>query len=486
MLDQFTLSIFNRRTDKYGGDLRGRLTLPIEIVQGIKDSVGDDFPVGLRYSVKSCIKDWRQGGLPDEDYVEKGRDLKEGLEAAKILEKAGYDELNTDVGTYDAWYWSHPPVYQKSGLYLPYTKELKKVVNIPVIVAGKLGIPEDAEKALEDGQADMIGLGRPLLTDPYWPKKVLSGKYEEIRPCIGCHTGCLGRGFECKPLSCAVNPACGRERYYEIKPTLVPKNVMVVGGGVAGMEAARIAKMRGHNVTVYEASNALGGVIIPGSVPDFKLDDRRLISWYRNEMKRLNINVALNTKVTEELVDKEKPDIVIIATGAKEIKLSLPGIEKDKVASAVELLNGTKKAGKNVLMVGGGLVGCETALYLAQSGKNVTIVEAKENILSTGKPVPHMNKIMLIDLLKKYNVKVITNNSLLSVTDEGAVLIDNKFKQQNVQADTVAIAVGFKSNNELYNKLHGKVTDLYLIGDAYQAANIMDAIWSGNEVGLNC
>ena len=261
---------------------------------------------------------------------------------------------------------------------------------------------------------------------------------------------------------------------------------MVVGGGVAGMEAARIAKMRGHNVTVYEASNALGGVIIPGSVPDFKLDDRRLISWYRNEMKRLNINVALNTKVTEELVDKEKPDIVIIATGAKEIKLSLPGIEKDKVASAVELLNGTKKAGKNVLMVGGGLVGCETALYLAQSGKNVTIVEAKENILSTGKPVPHMNKIMLIDLLKKYNVKVITNNSLLSVTDEGAVLIDNKFKQQNVQADTVAIAVGFKSNNELYNKLHGKVTDLYLIGDAYQAANIMDAIWSGNEVGLNC
>ena len=486
LLDQFTLSIFNRRTDKYGGDLRGRLTLPIEIVQGIKDSVGDDFPVGLRYSVKSCIKDWRQGGLPDEDYVEKGRDLKEGLEAAKILEKAGYDELNTDVGTYDAWYWSHPPVYQKSGLYLPYTKELKKVVNIPVIVAGKLGIPEDAEKALEDGQADMIGLGRPLLTDPYWPKKVLSGKYEEIRPCIGCHTGCLGRGFECKPLSCAVNPACGRERYYEIKPTLVPKNVMVVGGGVAGMEAARIAKMRGHNVTVYEASNALGGVIIPGSVPDFKLDDRRLISWYRNEMKRLNINVALNTKVTEELVDKEKPDIVIIATGAKEIKLSLPGIEKDKVASAVELLNGTKKAGKNVLMVGGGLVGCETALYLAQSGKNVTIVEAKENILSTGKPVPHMNKIMLIDLLKKYNVKVITNNSLLSVTDEGAVLIDNKFKQQNVQADTVAIAVGFKSNNELYNKLHGKVTDLYLIGDAYQAANIMDAIWSGNEVGLNC
>lgn len=486
LLDQFTLSIFNRRTDKYGGDLRGRLELPIEIVQGIKAAAGEDFPVGLRYSVKSCIKDWRQGGLPDEDYVEKGRDLKEGLEAAKILEEAGYDELNTDVGTYDAWYWSHPPVYQKNGLYLPYTKELKKVVNIPVIVAGKLGIPEDAERALDDEAADMIGLGRPLLSDPYWPKKVLTDHPERIRPCIGCHTGCLGRGFEGKPLSCAVNPAAGRERYYEIKPALKSKKVMVVGGGVAGMEAAITATMRGHKVTIYESTNELGGEVIPGSVPDFKVDDRRLIAWYKNEIKEHKIEVVLNTKVTEELVEKEKPDIVIIATGAKEIRLDLPGIEKDKVATAVELLNGKKKAGENILMVGGGLVGCETALYLAKQGKKVTIVESKDSILSAGKPIPHMNKIMLIDLLKKYNIKTITNNSLLEVTDDGAVLISNEFKKQNVSADTVAIAVGFKPDRELYNKLHGKIADLYIIGDAYQAANIMDAIWSANEVGLNC
>ncbi|OAA91833.1 FAD-dependent oxidoreductase [Clostridium ljungdahlii] len=486
LLDQFTLSIFNRRTDKYGGDLRGRLQLPIEIVQGIKARLGDDFPVGLRYSVKSCIKDWRQGGLPDEDYVEKGRDLKEGLDAAKILEAAGYDELNTDVGTYDAWYWSHPPIYQKNGLYLPYTKELKKVVKIPVIVAGKLGIPEDAEKALDDEAADMIGLGRPLLADPYWPKKVISNNSERIRPCIGCHTGCLGRGFQGKPLSCTVNPAVGRERYYEIKPTLTPKKVMVVGGGVAGMEAARIIKMRGHDVTIYEGTDKLGGVIIPGSVPDFKVDDRRLIDWYKNEIKELEVKVNFNTKVTEELVEKEKPDAVIIATGAKEIKINVPGIEKDKVITAVELLNGTKKVGNNVLMVGGGLVGCEAALYLAKQGKNVTIVEAKDTILSSGKPIPHMNKIMLIDLLNMYNVKTITNNSLLEVTDKGAVLINNKFKKQEVSADTVTIAIGFKSDRELYNKLNGKITDLYLIGDAYQAANIMDAIWSANEIGLNC
>lgn len=486
LLDQFAISMFNKRTDKYGGDLRGRLEFPIEIVQGIKAYAGRDFPVGLRYSIKSCIKDWRQGGLPDEDYAEKGRDVKEGLEAAKILEAAGYDELNADVGTYDAWYWSHPPVYQKDGLYLPYTKELKKVVKIPVIVAGKLGIPETAEKAIEDGAADMIGLGRPLLADAYWPKKVLAGHSERIRPCIGCHTGCLGRGFEAKPLCCAVNPSVGRENDYEIKPAGKVEDVMVVGGGVAGMEAARTAALRGHKVTLYESSGELGGEVIPGSVPDFKEEDRRLIAWYKNEMRELKIKLVLSTKVTEELVKEKKPDVLIIATGAKEIKIKLPGIEKDKVATAVEILNGRKKAGKDVLMVGGGLVGCETALYLAKQGKKVTIIEAKPEILSAGKPVPHMNKIMLIDLLKKYNVKVITNSSLSEVTDDGAVIADSNSQKQNISADTVIIAVGFKPDRELYNKLYGKVVNLYVVGDANHAANIMDAIWSANEVALNC
>lgn len=488
LLDQFTLALFNRRTDKYGGDLKGRLTLPCEIVQGIKKRCGKGFPVGLRYSVKSCIKDWRQGGLPGEDYVDKGRDLEEGIEAAKILEAAGYDELNTDVGTYDAWYWSHPPVYQKEGLYLPYTKRLKEAVNIPVIVAGKLGVPDTAEKALEDGAADMVGLGRPLLTDPFWAKKVMSRRIEEIRPCIGCHVGCLGRGFEGKPLSCAVNPACGRERYYEPQRALVSKKIMVVGGGVAGMEAARVAAIRGHNVTIYEKSNQLGGQIVPGSAPDFKVDDRRLIAWYKNELKRLAIPVVMGKEVDEALVQSEKPDTVIVATGAKEIGLHINGANKDKVALPTEVLGGKKDTGNNVLVVGGGLVGCETALYLAEKGKSVTIVEAQDQILSSGggKPIPHMNKIMLIDLLRAHHVTEITNSSLTEITEEGAILTDLHFRQQSVPADTVIISVGFKPDQTLFHQLHGKVADLYLIGDAYQAANIMNAVWTGNEIGLNC
>lgn len=277
LVDQFTIALFNRRTDKYGGDLRGRLTFPIEIVREIKKRAGKDFPVSLRFSIKSYVKDWNKGGLPDEDFVERGRDTQEGLEAAKMLEAAGYDSFNADAGTYDAWYWPHPPRYQEHGLYLPLTEQLKKVVKVPVIVAGRLEIPELAEKALDNNQADIIALGRGLLADPYWPKKVRAGKIQNIRPCLGCHDGCMGRINLGRPLSCAVNPACGRERQYTIQPARETKKVMVIGGGVAGMEVARIATMRGHQVILYEKNRELGGHVIEASVPDFKKDDARLL-----------------------------------------------------------------------------------------------------------------------------------------------------------------------------------------------------------------
>ncbi|RCW48729.1 MULTISPECIES: FAD-dependent oxidoreductase [unclassified Halanaerobium] len=485
LLDQFTLSIFNRRTDKYGGDLRGRLRLPIEIVQEIKKKAGQDFPVVLRYSIKSCIKDWRQGGLPGEDYQEKGRTVEEGLKAAKILQEAGYDAFDADAGTYDAWYWAHPPLYQSDGCYLEFSEQLKEVVNVPVIVAGKMGNPEVAGKALDNDQADIIGLGRPLLTDPEWPKKVMNNDEESIRPCIGCHVGCLGRGFDGKPLCCAVNPAVGRERYYKIEPTTSPKKIMIIGGGVAGMEAARIAHLRGHNVTLYEKSEELGGNIIPGAIPDFKYEDKRLLEWYKHEINKLDIDVVLNSEVTEELINEEDPEAIIVATGSEVAKLDVPGIEKEHVLTAVELLNDVEKAGQNVVMIGGGLVGCETALYLARKGKNVTVVEMMDDILSKGKPVPHMNREMLIDLMNYYNIEVMTNNCLLEVTDEGAVLINNHYNKTSIKADTIGIASGFNSEQDLYEKLYAARSDVYMVGDAQEPSNIMDAIWSANEVALN-
>lgn len=485
LLDQFTLSIFNRRTDKYGGDLAGRMTLPCEIVREVKRYAGEDFPVILRYSIKSCIKGWRQGGLPGEDYEEKGRDVKEGLEAAKMLQEAGYDAFDADAGTYDAWYWAHPPVYQKHGCYLELAAELKKVATIPVIVAGKMDIPEMAAAAVERKQADMIGLGRALLADAYWPKKVASDVERRIRPCIGCHIGCLGRGFEGKPLCCAVNPEACRESFYRITPSLVSKNVMVAGGGPAGMETARVAKLRGHSVTLYESTDQLGGNFIAASIPDFKYDDRRLIEWYRNEMNELKINVVLNTPVDDELITAKKPDVLIIATGSTEKMLKVAGSEKPKVATAVQLLTGSKSAGRNVVMIGGGLVGCETALYLARQGSSVTIVEALGDILSSGHPVPHMNRMMLIDMLKNNGVKIITDSALLEVEDQGAVIIDSHFRQSALPADTVGIAVGFDSNRALYDSMRAKTVELYLVGDAEDASDVMNAIWSAYEVAMN-
>lgn len=482
LLDQFTIALFNRRNDKYGGDLKGRFTLPIEIVHEIKAKTAPSFPVGIRFSIKSQVKDWRQGGLPGEDFKELGRTLEEGLEAARILEEAGYDELNADCGTYDAWYWAHPPVYFEHGCYIPYVEKLKNVVKIPVLMAGRMEIPELAEKALAEGKADMVELGRGLLTEPYWVKKVMQDKEKRIRPCIGCHAGCMGRIFEDKPLSCAVNPATGREKEYSLEPAKCIKNVMIIGGGVAGMEAARAAAIRGHHVTLYEKSNELGGHVLEGSVPDFKADDRRLLEWYKNELNEYKVDIKMNTEVTEELVNNENADAVVVATGSVPDMLNVPGINNGKVITASDALIGSKNVGNTVVIIGGGLVGCETALYLAKQGKNVTVVEMLDEIIASGKPVPHMNRIMLIDLLKFHKVNILTNTSLLEIGNEGAVVMRDRHRQ-TLAADTIIIAAGFKPDDKLFRSLSGRIPELYLIGDARDATNIMNAIWDAYEVG---
>lgn len=278
LIDQFAIAMFNRRTDKYGGDLRARLTLPVEIVKEIKHQVGADFPVQLRYSIKSFIKNWCQGGLPGEQFQEAGRDTEEGLAAARILEEAGYDAFNADAGSYDAWYWAHPPLYQEHGCYLPLTERLKKVVTVPVLVAGRMELPELAAAAIAEGKADIVCLGRGLLAEPSWSNKVLEGKIQRIRPCLGCQD-CIERTALGRPLSCSVNPACGRERDYAVQPAREVKSVMVIGGGVAGMEAVRVAARRGHRVSLYEKNDKLGGHLIASSVPVFKQDMVRLLKW---------------------------------------------------------------------------------------------------------------------------------------------------------------------------------------------------------------
>ncbi|HWQ41468.1 MAG TPA: FAD-dependent oxidoreductase [Desulfosporosinus sp.] len=478
LLDQFAIALYNKRSDEYGGDLRGRLKIAIDIVKGVKAACGDDFPVSLRYSLKSFVKAIRQGALPGEAFSEQGKDIAEGIEAAKILVEAGYDLLNVDVGTYDAWYWNHPPMYFKKGMYREFGKLLKENVQVPIILAGRMDNPEMACEALGTC-CDIIGYGRPLLADPYLPEKIKTEKLEDIRPCLSCHQGCLDRLAHGLPLSCAVNPACGRERSMDITPAAVTKNVLIVGGGLAGMEAARVCAIRGHRVTLLEKGTKLGGNILPGSVPDFKEDDRALLKWYEVQLSKLPIEIKFNCEVDAEMIEQLKADVVIFATGSSPMKLDFDG--KNHVCTADEILMGQEKAGDNIIVVGGGLVGCETGLWLRQQGKNVTIVEALPKIIGGGADMCFANYDMLKDLLAFNKVGVYCNSTVIDVSDT-SVTVKTPEGQIEIKADTILVAIGYRSNNGLYKSMISSNKVIYNVGDSRNVHNIMYTIWDAYQL----
>lgn len=477
LLDQFTTALWNKRNDKYGGDLEGRLRFPIEIIQKIKDTVGKDYPVMYRYGLKHYMKSSWTAALRREGYVEAGRDVEEGLKMAELLEGAGVDALHVDAGCYESSYWAHPPIYQPYGCMADLAAETKKFVKIPVIAVGRLDIPEVAERVLEEGKADMVALGRALLADPYWPKKVQEGKLEDIVPCIGCHDGCMPlKG----PLSCTVNPSCGRERLCALKPAAKPKRVLIAGGGVAGMEAARVAAIRGHKVALYEKTDRLGGHLIAASVPDFKQEIKMLLDWYKTQLRKLKVEVNLKTEVTPELVKREKPDVVIVATGSTPPVLEIPGINKPTVINCCDLLLGKEKAGDIVVVYGGGLEGCETALWLAKQGKSVTVV-ARHEAMTRG--VYEANRNMLLDMLAENKVQILNNTIIQEATKDGVVVIDREFRRKVINCDTVILAIGLKPEKELYESLMVEFAELYEIGDCKEPRKIHHAIWDGYTVG---
>ena len=479
LLDQFAISMFNQRTDEYGGSLENRLRFAREVVEEIKSRCGQDFPVVLRFSLKSMIKDWREGALPGEIFEEKGRDIEEGLETAKLLVQYGYDALDTDVGTYDAWWWNHPPMYQKKGLFRPYCKMVKEAVDVPVLCAGRMDNPEMASEAVEAGECDIVSLGRPLLADPDYVNKLRAGKWEQIRPCISCQEGCMGRVQEFSMINCAVNPQAARERVTAYEPILKSRRVMVVGGGAAGCEAARVLAVRGHKPELFEKGDRLGGNLIPGGAPDFKEDDLALAHWYEVQLQNLKVPVHFHTCVDRDMVMAGNYDAVIIATGSGPKVFSLG--DDERVYPAAQVLTGEKDCGDTTVVVGGGLVGCETALWLAEQGKNVTIVEALDRLMAVNGPLCHDNKDMLERLLPYHGVKAITSARVTGYRG-GILHASCGGEEREIACDSVILAVGYQEEDSLYRQLEFDVPELYLLGDARKVSNIMYAIWDAFEV----
>ena len=485
LLDQFTLKYTNKRTDEYGGSFENRYRFATDIVKAIKASCGQDYPVSLRYSVESKVKDFCVGAVPGEEYTEIGRDMEESEKAAKYLQDAGYDMLNADNGTYDSWYWAHPPMYMPQNCNLDDVAHIKKFVDIPVVCAGRME-PDVGAKAVADGLIDGVGVARQFLADSEWITKLLENRLEDIKPCICCHNACFNMAHykgvanaqsihDASHIArCALNPSVMQSDIYHLEPAKTVKNIAVIGGGIGGMEAAIVCAKRGHKVTLYEKTDRLGGVFIAAAAPSFKEKDKDLIAWYNREITKYPIEVKMNTEVTD--IASLGADEVIVATGSKARKLPVTGAEH--AIEAVEYLLGEKQVGDNVVIIGGGLTGCEIAYELYLQGKKPTIVEMKNDLMAVA-TIPFPNSSYLRDFFAANKVPVHLETSLKEIHADGVTIADKDGNVSKVDADSVIVSVGY-----IPTPVAQKQKNVHIIGDANKVGSLRTVIWGAWDVAM--
>ena len=484
LLDQFTISNMNYRTDEYGGSFENRYRFPVEIVQAIKAACGNDFPVSLRYSVVSKTKDWGKGAMPYEtDFKEFGRDMEESERAIKYLSDAGYDMFNCDNGTSDAWYWAHPPQYMPDNCNLEYVEHIKKFTDKPVVCAGRMD-PVKAAEEIEAGKLDAVAIARQNLVDHDWIHKIKEGREDEIKPCIRCHNGCFNMakyagtpnvqhlGDSLHLARCALNPTTMQHNRYKIVPTKNPKKVAIIGGGIGGMECALVLKQRGHIPTIFEKSGELGGLFLTASAMTFKENDKELIRWYLNEIEKEGIDVRLNTEVND-LGTLHGFDEIIVASGS--VPRTMPSIKGfEKTLTFTQVLRDKVDVGDKVLFIGGGQSSCEAAYdMLLNYGKHPIIVEYAGDLVAA-QATCLANTSYLRDAMEYHKVPVYLHSTVTEITDKGCTVKNVQTGETTfVECDSVVNGIGFvptpvggKNNKKAYR-----------VGDCVAIGNLRTVIW---------
>ena len=503
LINQFLSNATNKRNDEYGGSLENRARFAREMVLAIKETVGNDYPVIFRMS--------------GDDLVENGLKLEESVEIAKILEKAGVDAFSVSPG----WHESKTPIMLMSIPRMAYaylSAKIKSQLTVPVIASVRINDLKLAEEILDNEQADMVSIGRPLIVDPELPNKYKNGQFDDIRTCIACNQGCFDSLLNFRHVSCIYNAMVGHEGEYKITKADKPKKVVVVGGGPGGMETARVLALRGHNVTLYEKDSQLGGQLRYACIPPGRDEIQNIITYLERQISKLKVTIKIGKEADLHTLEEEHPDAIIVATGGRPIMLNLPGIKGDNVYIASSVLEGKSSLGRDVVIIGGGTVGCEVALYVAKQGamrpdiacfllahkvldakdvvehtskgnRNITLLEMKRKVgggfgFSTRWVILNELKDAGIKEITEVKVKEIINNHDENGQNNRGVAYEKDGQEHFINADTVIIAVGYSSNNELQKQLEGKFAETYFIGDCVRVRTALEAIHEGFEVAL--